>query len=338
MTAILDKIKELEEVGQLSKHEQLVDGILNAIDSKVAVQGDRLPSVNEMVKGLGFARKTIVKAYSELKDRGIVSSRNRLGYFISNEDTSQVVKVALLMYAFHPFQEIFYNTFRKTLGDHIQVDVFFHHSNMDVFETAIRNINGHYGLYVVAPIPNARTAQVLRTLPEQKLLLVDRFEPIANDVSHVTQEFAQSTFSALMELRNHLVRYRELVFFFKKNTDYPIEVLHAFQRFIRQTGMNGRVEYEYRSDTLRAGTVYYTIGDSDLWGILKDCRRRNWQLGNQIGVISNDDSPVKELLFNGITTLSTDFELMARTAAKFVLDRQPVQKIIPTRLIMRHSL
>lgn len=338
MSAIIHNIKELEEINSLSKHEQLVEGIINTINTKAAVRGDRLPSVNVMVKELGFARKTIVKAYTELKDRGIVESKNRMGYFISNEDTHQEVKVALLLYAFHPFQEIFYNTFRETLGEKIQVDVFFHHSNMNVFETILGNIKGHYGMYVIAPIPHPRTSELLNVFPTDKLLLVDRYEAINDEIPHVTQEFETTTYEALTELADHIRNYDEMVLFYKPNADYPIEVLRAYERFTADFNIRSMVESYYRPGTIKRRRVYFTIGDSDLWGVLKDCKLKNWKLKEDIGVFSNNDSTVKELVFGGITTLSTDFELMARTAAEFVLNRVPVQQIIPTRLINRDSL
>ena len=101
---IFDKIQELEQVNLFSKHDQIVNGIIEAIDMRVLEKGNKLPSVNQMVSELGFARKTIVKAYDDLKDRGIIESRKRLGYFISNDDTEQTAKIALVLYAFHPFQ------------------------------------------------------------------------------------------------------------------------------------------------------------------------------------------------------------------------------------------
>ena len=80
-----------------SKHDQLVQGIINAIDEKIVVQGDALPSVNTMISEVGFARETIMKGYRELVSRGIVESKNRLGYFVANSNTNQELKVALLM-------------------------------------------------------------------------------------------------------------------------------------------------------------------------------------------------------------------------------------------------
>ncbi len=335
---VFDKVKELEELPLLSKNEQLVNGVINAIDEKILIQGSRLPSVKNMAEKIKFAPKTVAKAYKNLKDKGLIESRDRLGFFVVNEDTIQVAKVALLMYAFHPFQEVFYNAFRETLGDNIQVDVFFHHSNMDLFETILGNIKGQYGMYVVAPIPDKRTKKLLTNFSPSQLLLVDRYEEIGARYSYVTQEFELATYTALEALKPQIANYEEIILFYKPNSDYPIEVLRAFKKFITNENLNGQVKETYVPGNLKKRTIYFTIGDGDLWKILKDCQIQNYELGKDIGVFSNNDGPVKEIISGGITTFSTNFELMAEQAAQFVLDRKPVNKTIPTKLTRRNSL
>ena len=338
MTEVFDKIRELEEVAAYSKHDQLVNGIINAINDKVLSQGSMLPSVNKMYGELGFASKTIVKAYKELKDRGLVESKNRLGYFVINEATEQTVKVALLMYAFHPFQQTFYNTFRSALGENIQVDVFFHHNNMSVFETILGNIRKQYGMYVIAPIPHPSMKQILKTIPENKLLIVDRFEELERPFSHVTQEFEISTYMGLKELAESIRKFEEMILFFQPNSDYPIEVKRAYEKFLSDYNIKGRVENSYEKGSLKKDAVYFTIGDSDLWAILKDCKNEGLEVGKDLGIFSNNDGPVKEIICGGITTLSTDFALMAQKAAEYVLNREKVEVVIPTILTRRKSL
>ena len=338
MNTVYQKIQELEEVTGMSKHEQLVHGIINAIDDRIVSQGSMLPSVNNMVKELGFASKTIVKAYRELKDRGLVESKNRLGYFVVNEATEQTIKVALLIYAFHPFQEVFYNAFRQGLGDNIQVDVFFHHSNIEVFDTILGNIIGRYGMYVIAPIPHPRTKTLLNQLPSNKLLLVDRYEDLDNTCSHITQEFEVATFMALEALKSRIEEFEEIILYYLPNSDYPVEVLRAFKRFLKLYRIKGKVLTNYVPGSVEKGKVYFTIGDGDLWSLLKDCKKQNIEIGKEVGILSNNDSPVKEIVCDGITTFSTDFEKMGQQAAEFILNREPVQKVIPTDLIRRNSL
>ncbi|MEM6806710.1 MAG: GntR family transcriptional regulator, partial [Bacteroidota bacterium] len=333
------KIQELEGLPHLSKHESLVNGILDSINEKVLERGDLLPSVNKMVHELGYARKTIVKAYDELKERGIVESRNRLGYFIATEATTQKLKVALLLYAFHTFQEIFYNTFRKAVGDNIQLDIFFHHNNKEVFRDILQNVKNKYGLCVVAPIQhNPESVELLKSIPPSKLLLIDRNIALGEEYSSISQEFASPFYQVLCELKDKIETYDSLTLIFKEEADYPEGIKHAFEKFCRDFGLRGNVETEYHEGSLEKGRVYFTIGDTELWNILKDCKSKGYTIGKDVGILSQNDSPVKEIIEGGISTFSTDFRLMAQEAANFILDRKKTQKVIPSLLIRRNSL
>src|ERR1700761_933566 len=176
MKTVFGEIKKLAEVPSFSKHDRLVQGIINAIDEKLIARDDMLPSVNTMIKELRFSRETIVKGFRELIGRGIIESKNRLGYFVANGNTDQSLKVALLMYNLDSFEEQFYRNFRQQLGKDVHLDVYFHHGNIDIFETILIQVRGKYGMYVVAPIPNPRTKELLGMIPRNKFLMFDRFE------------------------------------------------------------------------------------------------------------------------------------------------------------------
>lgn len=338
MTSIIGKIQELESVNQYSKHEQLVQGVINAIDDKLVVRGNMLPSVNSMVKELGYSSKTIVKAYKELIDRGIIESKNRRGYFVVNEATNQTMRIALMLYAFHPIQETFYNSFRMALGEDIQLDVFFHHSNIDIFETILSKIRGRYGMYVVAAIPNKKTKKLLESIPMNRLLLVDRFEQLQGSYSHVTQEFENSTYSALEELLTPIKSFGSIELFYRSNSDHPQEIQKAFKNFLKDFKVKGKISPHYIPGSVKKGTVYFTISDGDLWRILKDCKEQGLEVGRDVGILSNSNDPVKEIICDGITTNSIDFSLMGQCAAEFIQNRQEIQITIPTVLIRRKSL
>ena len=335
---IFKKIQELEQVNLFSKHDQIVNGIIESIDSKVLVKGNQLPSVNQMVGELGFARKTIVKAYSDLRDRGIIESRKRLGYFVLNDHTEQTAKVALILYAFHTFQEIFYNTFRASLGEGIQLDIFFHHNNPAIFETILENISNQYGMYVIAPIVEKKSRDLLLEMPAHKLLLIDRHLALGDDYSYVAQSFETPAYKALVELLPAIQRFKQFVLFFKKKSDYPKGVLNAFQRFCKDYDINGEIQEAYTPKTVQKDTAYFTINDTELWELLKDITDLKYKIGQEVGVLSHNDSTVKEVICGGITTFSTDFRLMAQKAADFVLKRGAIQETIPSTLVRRVSL
>jgi DNA-binding LacI/PurR family transcriptional regulator len=338
MKDVFKEIYEMEGVGGLSKHDQLVNGILNAIQNKSLAQGDLLPSVNNLINEFGFARETIAKAYKDLVTRGIVESKNRVGFYVSNSDVKQHLKVALVLFAFDAFQETFYKVFRSNLGKGVHIDVFFHHNNIDVLDNIIQNVRGRYGLFVVAPIPHKRTAGILESLPMDKFLMIDRYEKIGGDFSYIAQEFERSSYRVFEELCDTIRQYDEMIYYHRPAADTPIEILQAFKTFVKARKIKHKIMPEYVSGTLEKGKVYFTINNTELWSMMKDCKIKKLKPGKDVGILSHNDEVVKELIFDGITTYSADFKTMAEKAAEFVLTRNKIQEIIPTVLIRRKSL
>jgi len=338
MQDIYQQIRELENIQGLSKHEQFVLGFINAINDKLLSKGDSLPSVNSLMKELGFARETIAKGYKELMSRGIVESKNRIGFYVAHEDTKQTLKLALVIFAFDSFQEVFYKTFSNGLGKDVHIDVFFHHNNITVFENIISTVRGKYGMYVVAPIPHKKTAGILATLPMSKFLMVDRYEPIPGDYSYVVQEFEKSSYKAFVALKEVIRGYKEMVYYYRPSTDTPVEILNAYKKFVKDHKIKGVIRTEYIPGSIEKGKVYFTINNTELWAMLKDCIAKKFVIGKEVGILSHNDDMVKEIICNGITTYSTDFKIMAEKAADFVRTRKKIQEVLPTVLIRRQSL
>src|SRR5690606_30148826 len=145
-------------------------------------RGDTVPSVNKMIECLGFARQTIVNAYQELIEKGVLESKNRQGYFVASEESHQQLKVCLVIYAFDTFQETFYETLQKLLGEQFKEYVSHHHNIFDVFHQTINADPTKYGAYVIAPIERHETAALLAQLPAHKTLIVDRY--VSSDSSY----------------------------------------------------------------------------------------------------------------------------------------------------------
>jgi DNA-binding transcriptional regulator YhcF (GntR family) len=338
MQDVYEQIRELENIQGLSKHEQFVQGFINAINDKLISKGDSLPSVNSLIQELGFARETIAKGYKELMSRGIVESKNRIGFFVAHDDTEQTLKLALVIFAFDSFQELFYKTFSSRVGKGVHIDVFFHHNNIDVFENIISSVRGKYGMYVVAPIPHKKTAGILATLPMNKFLMVDRHEHIPGDYSYVVQEFGKSSYKAFVQLKDVIGRYKEMIYYHRLPSDIPLEILDAYKKFVKDHKIKGVIRTEYIPGSIEKGKVYFTVSNTELWLMLKDCISKKLVIGKDVGILSHNDDLVKEIICNGITTYSTDFKIMAEKAADFVRTRKKVQEVVPTVLIRRQSL
>ena len=84
------------------------------------------------------------------------------------------------------------------------------------------------------------------------------------------------------------------------------------------------------------GTVYIVTSEDDLALIIKQARVSNFVLGKDIGVISFNESVLKELL--DITVVTTDFKEMGISAAKCISKGETAKIKNPFYLIQRGSL
>jgi DNA-binding LacI/PurR family transcriptional regulator len=57
-----------------------------------------------------------------------------------------------------------------------------------------------------------------------------------------------------------------------------------------------------------------------------------------VGIISYNETPYKQFLLNGITTVSTDFEQMGQLAANLIIEGKKEHRALPFRLLLRSSL
>lgn len=61
-------------------------------------------------------------------------------------------------------------------------------------------------------------------------------------------------------------------------------------------------------------------------------------VGKDVGVISYNETPLKKLILNGITTISTDFKMIVEKAAELVLTNSRKHLAVPFYLYLRSSL
>jgi DNA-binding LacI/PurR family transcriptional regulator len=62
--------------------------------------------------------------------------------------------------------------------------------------------------------------------------------------------------------------------------------------------------------------VYINLLEDDLVILLDMLQQTNFKVGKDIGIISYNETPLKRFIFNGITTISTNFKQMGESAAR----------------------
>jgi GntR family transcriptional regulator len=67
-------------------YRQLIDQVLVAISSGTLGPGDRLPTVRQVAVDLSININTVVRAYKELEIRGVLSTQQGTGTFITDQE------------------------------------------------------------------------------------------------------------------------------------------------------------------------------------------------------------------------------------------------------------
>ncbi|HAH25592.1 MAG TPA: GntR family transcriptional regulator [Prolixibacteraceae bacterium] len=325
---------KLDEGSPQTKLQQLIHAVSEAINLGILKEGDFLPSVNQLSKEGGISRDTIFKAYSILKQRSIISSTPTKGYFVSSES----YRVFVLLDDFSAFKEQLYKSFRSNLPDNYSVDLLFHHYNPEIFNQLILNSLGRYSMYIVMNIDNKNMEEVVRKIDPKKLLLLDMGSDPKNEISFLVQDFNQAVYDCLESGIKLIQKYQEFILVFPHDTPHPNETIDAFKRFCSDHQLKHTVLDNIDSREVQPGQAYLVIKDSDLVKIVKDCKKNGYKIGSEVGIISYNDTPMKEIVGAGITVISTDFVRMGRDCANFIVTKEKLTEVIPTKLILRGSL
>ncbi len=319
---------------QSSKVTQLADLISQAISMREFLEGDSLPSINELSRRYGVSRDTVFKAFSDLRERGIIDSTPRKGYFV----TGQVTNVLLLLDQYTPFKETLYNSFAKHLPVNYKVDLLFHQYNERLFSTIVRESVGKYSKYVVMNFDNERFSTSLNKVNPARLLLLDFGKFEKERYSYVCQDFDESFYSALQRLDDRFSSYRKFVFLFPSSLKHPQSSKDYFFRFCQDYNLSGSVEEDVENLKVEKDTAYLAIKQQDVVKVVKQGRLAGLKCGKDFGLLAYNDIPSYEVIDEGITALTIDWQQMGNEVARFVLDNAVVQKYLPTEVRLRNSL
>jgi DNA-binding LacI/PurR family transcriptional regulator len=112
----------------------------------------------------------------------------------------------------------------------------------------------------------------------------------------------------------------------------------GFQKFCKDFEFSSTVITEFKDREIKKGEVYIIPDDRDLVKVIEKSKHQNLILGVDFGIISYNETPLKKVVENGITTISTDFVAMGKILAQMILKGKKEQIENKSTLIIRHSL
>lgn len=331
------KTVSIDSNSALPKYKQIVLSVEVAIAEQRLKRGDKLPSVNKVSLEFSISRDTVLLAYDELKKRGIIYAILGKGYYVKSVEFSFEQRFFLLFDELNSFKEDIYMSFLEVMNNKAQIDIFFHHFNIDMFKKFINESNGNYSKYIIMPTNLAEAAAVIKTLPKQDVYVLDQTNSDLKEYPSVHQNFIKDMYNALVEAKPLLEKYQKTVLIFPGFRE-PLGMKIGFEKFCVDFVVPFEIITEFSNRDIQQGEVYVIPDDRDLVKVIEQSKEQSLHLGVDFGIISYNETPLKKVVENGITTISTDFKAMGIILAEMILENKKEQIENENRLILRKSL
>ena len=324
------------------KYQQLIDGIIDGINSGLLEHGKQLPSINKVASEFNMARMTVTKAYDDLREKGLISSHHGKGFYVSSTNTKNALRVFILMDALTPYKEILYDSIIQHLGEDVSHNLFFHYHDIELFEELITNNLGKYNHYIILPHFNKSVARIVSKIPKDKLLVLDiNVKEFSDDYSILYQNFESNIYQGLTTCLEKVKKYQQLnLLLSSKSFQYtPDGIIQGFTQFCTENNLEFDIIPDLDDDyELQVNQAYIVFREYDLIKMINWTTKHKLKVGKDIGIISYDDTPLKEIIAEGISVISNDFKKMGERAAEMIINREKGRESNEFYFIDRGSL
>jgi hypothetical protein len=178
---------------------------------------------------------------------------------------------------------------------------------------------------------------IIKTLPVNEIYILDQTNAELKCFPAVYQNHQKDIYNGLKKGKNKLNKYEKLIMIFPGFRE-PVGMKIGFLKFCKDFEFSHTVIPEFKEREIKKGEVYIIPDDRDLVKVIEKAKLQNLLLGIDFGIISYNETPLKKVVENGITTISTDFVAMGKILAQMILKGKKEQIENKSTLIIRHSL
>jgi DNA-binding transcriptional regulator YhcF (GntR family) len=338
---IIDLIK-VDEYSITSKYLQIANCVIREIENGNIHAGDNMPSINELSHELDVAKDTVERGYRHLKKIGVIDSVPRRGYYIADTEFRRPLKIFLLFNKLSEHKKTIYDSFFATLGEYAVIDFYIYNNDFLLFKRLLSNRRDDYSHYVIIPHfieGDEKAYEIINTIPKDKLVLLDKLLPkVSGEYAAAFENFENDIYTALSCAIEQLSKYHTIKIIFPAQSYYPPEILKGFKNFCQDFAFAYKVISDIADEEIKEGEVYINVMEADLIALIERIFLTNLKIGEQVGIISYNEIPIKKIILNGITTISTDFHQMGKIAADLILSNSKEKVEVPFHLTQRASL
>jgi DNA-binding transcriptional regulator YhcF (GntR family) len=331
------KIISIQNNLGIPKYKQIISSIEKTIESGDLKKDEKLPSINKVCLEFSLSRDTVLQAYDSLKKRGIIYAILGKGYYVKSTEVNIKQRIFVLFEELNIFKEDLYNAILENIGKGVEIDLFFHHFNLKVFQKLINDNNGNYTNYIIMPTNLVGATATIKTLPVDEVYILDQTNSELTAYPAVFQNHKKDIYDALVKGKNKIIQYQKLILIFPGYRE-PLGMKEGFEKFCLDYNLHYEVITNFTDREIEFGEVYIIPSDRDLVSVIEKSKLQHLILGNDFGIISYNETPLKKIVENGITTISTDFGAMGKIIAQMILSGKKEQIENKCSLIIRNSL
>ncbi len=339
------KIK-IDLISQIPVYKQLIQEVQNLVRAGDYKDGEFIPSMNELAKELEISKETVKKAYSILRENGTIQSSHGKGFYITNNGESKT-KILLIFDRISTYKQVLFSSFSSNIANRAEITIRLHNQDIDLFEHFIDENLDKFDYYLITPhfslLPEIqkKVIGILKRVPNRKLLLLDRYiEGLPGNFGCVYQDFETDIFDGLKQGLDTFRNYKKLNVISMHGSMYAQLIEKGIKKFCAETHLSFEIHKKIDINKIQKQEVYLILNsqlDSELIELVQAAKAKGCIIGKDIGIISYNESPINEIVLDGLTVFSTDFKEMGELAAKMILEKSWEKIKCNFRLIKRNT-
>lgn len=318
----------IEFTSETPVYKQIVMAIESLVDAGAYKNKDFVPSMNQLANDLQISKETVKKAYSILRDKKIIDSTQGKGFYVTN-DRIKKTTILLLFDKLSTYKQVLYHSLEAKIGALSEITIRLHNQDHVLFEQFIEENLDKFDYYIVTPhfplLPEIqkRVVNTLKKIPNRKLILLDRYiGELSGNFGSVYQDFENDIYSGLLQGIDTLKKFKRLNVVSMPGSLYATLIEEGIKRFCTENKIKYLTHKVMSINKIHKHEVFLILNsqlDLELIELIRFAKLKGYKIGEDIGIISYNESPINEIILDGLTVVSTNFNQMGELVADMIM-------------------
>ena len=327
-------------------YKQLVEQFEEAIRSGKLKPGEQVASMNDFAMQMGISKETVKKTYGILREKGLLIPQQGKGFYVAESYLDSKPKVLVLFDKLSIYKEVLYNSLAEELGEHADLTILTHNQNLELFTYYLDTYLDKFDYYVISPHfaldPKTQQAAVklISRVPNRKLIMIDHWmQNYQGNYGAVYQDFENDVYEGLKQGLDKIKSSAALKVITLPSSLYGSMVTKGVEKFANEFEIPVSFMHTV-PEVVNTNETYLILNsqlDSGLAAFARKLKEQNMEVGKDVFVISYNEFDLNEVVLNGLTTISTDFKQMGRTAAQMIIQKKSWKEHCDFRMTHRST-